>query len=172
MTQALRRLIRDIPDFPEPGIIFRDITPLLSDGDAFQQVIDWLVALYRDSRVDAVVAIESRGFIFGAPLADRLGVGLVPVRKPGKLPHTTHTLEYVLEYGANVLEIHEDALEQGQRAVIVDDLLATGGTANATAKLVELTGASVAGLAFVVELEPLGGRAVLRNYRIDSLLTY
>lgn len=172
MHEDLRKLIRDVPDFPAPGILFRDITPLLADGAAFQQTIDWLVSLYADASIDAIVGIESRGFIFAGPLADRLGAGLVPVRKPGKLPAERHREEYTLEYGTNVLEIHHDALAPGQRAVIVDDLLATGGTAVAAAKLVERTGADVQGLAFLVELSELNGRERLGPYRVDSLIAY
>ena len=172
MTLDLREYIRDVPDFPEPGILFRDITPLLKDAAALCQAIDWFVERYRDAGLDAVVGIESRGFIFGAPLADRLGVGFVPVRKPGKLPAQIHSEEYVLEYGTDVLEIHQDALADGQRAVIVDDLLATGGTALAAAKLVELTGATVVALGFVIELAELNGRGRLRDYTLDVLLDF
>ncbi|MEE9277625.1 MAG: adenine phosphoribosyltransferase [Dehalococcoidia bacterium] len=172
MSSDLRAYIRDIPDFPEPGIVFRDITPLLGHGPAFRQAIDWLAGLYADSRLSAVVGIESRGFIFASPLADRLGIGMVPVRKPGKLPADRHTEEYVLEYGSNILEIHRDALAAGQRVAIVDDLLATGGTAVAAAKLVELTGAEVHALSFLIELTELKGRDRLSHYRVDSLLRY
>ena len=172
MPDDLRHLIREIPNFPEPGITFRDITPLLGDPDAFQRTIDWFAARYADQRVDKIVGIESRGFIFGAPLADRLGVGFVPVRKPGKLPAERHAEEYVLEYGSNILEIHKDALLPGEQVVIVDDLLATGGTALATTKLVELTGASVLGLAFLVELTELDGGVHLQGYRRDTMIHY
>lgn len=172
MIEDLRKLIRDVPDFPEPGVLFRDITPLLGDADAFRWTIDWLASLYADASIDAVVGIESRGFIFAGPLADRLGAGLVPVRRPGKLPCDRHREEYVLEYGTNVLEIHHDALAPGQRAVIVDDLLASGGTAVAAAKLVEQTGADVHALAFLVELSNLNGRERLGPYRVDSLVAY
>jgi adenine phosphoribosyltransferase len=172
MSENLKALIRNVPDFPEPGILFRDITPLLGDAAALRQVVDWLATTYQDAALDAVVGVESRGFIFGAPLAERLGLGFVPVRKPGKLPADRHVEEYALEYGTGVLEIHQDALRAGQRVVIVDDLLATGGTALATAKLVELTGAEVHALAFLVELGDLQGRARLRHYHLDVLLKY
>ncbi len=172
MDIDLRSYIREIRDFPEPGILFRDITPLLANGPAFRQVLDWLEGLYRDARIDVVVGIESRGFIFAGPLADRLGCGFVPIRKPGKLPAQRLSEEYVLEYGRNILEIHQDAIRQGERAVIVDDLLATGGTAVAAAKLVELAGGAVHALAFLVELAALDGRGRLAAYRLDTLLTY
>lgn len=168
----LEALIRAIPDFPEPGILYRDITPLLQDGPALRQTLDWFEALYQDAQIDAVVGIESRGFIFGVPLADRLGVGFVPVRKPGKLPHETHRQEYVLEYGRDSIEIHRDALAAGQYAVIIDDLLATGGTALATTKLVERCGAHIHSLAFLVELKDLQGRERLHHYQVESLLQY
>ena len=172
MAHDLDRLIREIPDFPEPGIVFRDITPLLADADGLNQTLDWLETLYRGTGIDAVVGIESRGFLFGTPLADRLGLGFVPVRKPGKLPAVTHQEEYVLEYGTNIVEIHQDALQPGQRVAIIDDLLATGGTALATGKLVEMCGATVHSFAFVIELPALGGRERLAAYEIEALLQY
>lgn len=172
MPRDLRELIREIPDFPQPGVLFRDITPLLQDSAAFRETLDWLERVAREAEPDAVIGIESRGFIFGAPLADRLGVAFVPVRKPGKLPAQTHAQEYALEYGTNVVEIHRDGLARGQRALIVDDLLATGGTALAAAKLVEYCQAHVAAMAFVVELNALGGRERLHHYEIESLLRY
>ena len=168
----LRSLIRDIPDFPEPGILYRDITPLLGDAAAFSRSLDWMADLASARRASAVVGIESRGFIFGAPLAARLGVGFVPVRKAGKLPHASHAEEYVLEYGTNTLEIHQDALPRGSRVLIVDDLLATGGTAQATTRLVGMTGAEVVGLTFLVELTELSGRALLDGFAVDALITY
>jgi adenine phosphoribosyltransferase len=168
----LKRLIRDVPDFPQPGILFRDITPLLKDPEAVRYVIDRLTEEFQPAGVDAVVSIESRGFLFGAPLAYKLGVPLVPVRKPGKLPSDRMTVEYSLEYGTGQLDIHQDALEANQRAVIVDDLLATGGTAMAAAKLVELLGAHVHAFAFLVELRALGGRERLHDYNILSLISY
>ena len=168
----LRALIRDIPDFPAPGILFRDITPLLGDAAAFGRALDWFAALPAAREATAIVGIESRGFIFGAPLAARLGVGFVPVRKEGKLPHAAHAEEYALEYGTNTLEIHRDALSAADRVLVVDDLLATGGTARAAARLIEMTGASVAGLAFLIELGELDGRALLPGYPVDALITY
>ena len=172
MSHDLDRLIRAIPDFPEAGILFRDVTPLLGDGEGLRQTLDWLESIYTGSDIDGVVGIESRGFLFGTPLADRLGLGFVPVRKPGKLPALTHREEYALEYGTNTLEIHQDALRPGQKVAIVDDLLATGGTALATAKLVEMCGATVHSCAFVIELQALGGRSRLEGYRVEALLRY
>jgi len=168
----LKPLIRDIPDFPQPGILFRDITPLLHEPSAFRHVIDLFAGHYRDAGLDAIVAIESRGFIFGAPLAANLGLPFVPVRKPGKLPAAHMSVEYSLEYGTSQLDIHEDALHRDAQVLIIDDLLATGGTAMATAKLVELLGARVHSIAFLVELVFLNGRAALRDYEVLSLVTY
>jgi adenine phosphoribosyltransferase len=168
----LHELIRDIPDFPTPGILFKDITTLLKDPVAFRQVLDELTTIYSERPVDVVVGIESRGFILGAPLSDRLGAGFVPVRKVGKLPAKTISTEYALEYGTNAIEIHEDAILPGQRVLIADDLLATGGTVSAAAKLVEQLGGEVIGLAFLIELEFLAGREKLANYSITSLLKY
>ena len=170
-AEALRRLIRDIPDFPQPGILFRDITPLLADGPTLRRLIDAVAGHYRGA-IDAVVAIESRGFIFGAPLAYALGVGLVPVRKAGRLPDRTLREEYTLEYGANVLEIHHDAIRAGQRVLLVDDLLATGGTARAAAGLVERLGGKVAGIFVLAELSALDVRALLGDHRVTSLVVY
>jgi adenine phosphoribosyltransferase len=167
----LQKLVRDVPGFPAPGIIFRDITPLLLDPSALRHVIDRIVAQYAEG-VDRVVAIESRGFIFGAPLALALNCGFAPVRKLGKLPRETVSREYVLEYGKNHLEIHVDALERGQRVLVVDDVLATGGTARAAVDLVEQLGGTVVGLAFVIELVGLNGRNLLREHEVLSLLTY
>ena len=168
----LKRLIRDVPDFPQPGILFRDITPLLKDPDAVRYVIDRLTEEFQPAGVDAIVSIESRGFLFGAPLAYKLGVPLVPVRKPGKLPSDRMTVEYSLEYGTGQLDIHKDALFQGDPVVIIDDLLATGGTAMAAAKLVELVGGRVHSFAFLVELAFLGGRERLAGYDITALVRY
>jgi len=168
----LKQYIRDVPDFPQPGILFRDITPLLQNHEAFKSVVDRFTREYRTAQLDAVVVIESRGFIFGAPLAYNLGIGLVPVRKPGKLPAAHMSVEYSLEYGTSQLDIHEDALKRGDKVVIVDDLLATGGTAMAAAKLVELLGARVHSFAFLVELAFLNGRKRLRDYNLLSLVTY
>ncbi len=171
-TQRLEALIRNVPDFPIPGVQFKDITTLLSDGPAFHQVIKQLATRYADRQVDAVVGIESRGFIFSAPLAYELGVGLVPIRKPGKLPAATYQVEYTLEYGINTLEIHQDSFKLGARVLIVDDLLATGGTVAAASALIEQAGAVVEELAFVIELTFLHGRDKLGNYPIFSLIRY
>jgi adenine phosphoribosyltransferase len=166
------RLIRDVPDFPKPGILFKDITPLIASGPAFQRTTDLLAERVGEHRPEALVGIESRGFIFGAALAHRLGVGLLPVRKPGKLPYRTRRVQYALEYGTDALEMHEDAVSHGLRVVIVDDLLATGGTAAATAELVEQQGGVVMGFAFVIELDFLGGRKRLGGRSIESLIHY
>jgi adenine phosphoribosyltransferase len=168
----LKPYIRDVPDFPVPGILFRDITPLLRDPAAFAHALDMVTGRVRALAPDAIAGIESRGFLFAAPVAIALGLPFVPIRKPGKLPAARMTIEYTLEYGANQLDIHADALAAGQRCVIVDDLLATGGTARAAAKLVELTGASVAGLVFLIELASLGGRDALAGYGVDAFVRY
>lgn len=166
----LRSTIRSIPDFPIPGILFRDITPMLKDPTALQASVDQLREKLGDTPVDAVVGIESRGFMFGVPLAMQLGVGFVPLRKPGKLPAETITRSYQLEYGEATLEIHADALAKGDRVVVVDDLLATGGTARASAELIEETGAEVTAMLFVIELIGLDGRAALGDRRVEVLL--
>jgi adenine phosphoribosyltransferase len=168
----LKALIREVPDFPKPGILFRDITPLLKDAAAFRYVIDAFTDRYKDAALDAIVGVESRGFLLGAPLAASLGLPFVPVRKQGKLPFTRMMVEYSLEYGTSALEIHQDALDRGQRVLVVDDLLATGGTAVAAAKLVELLGARVHELAFLIELAGLGGRERLGDYSVLSLLQF
>ncbi len=168
----LKALIREVPDFPQAGIIFRDITPLLGDPAGLRLAIDGMVELAREHQPDCIVGIESRGFIFGVPIADRLGLPFVPVRKPGKLPAARMSIEYSLEYGQSQLDIHQDAMAPGARALIVDDLLATGGTALAAAKLVEMVGGIVAGFAFAIELEALGGRAKLSPYTAKSLIRY
>ena len=168
----LREYIRDIPDFPIPGILFRDITPLLANPPAFAAALAAMRKAAEGCAPQAIVAIESRGFIFGAPLADRMGLPFVPVRKPGKLPAARMSVEYSLEYGQNQLDIHEDALPRGSRAFIVDDLLATGGTALAAAKLVEMIGGTVAGFGFVIELSELGGRAKLAPYSCAALVHF
>jgi adenine phosphoribosyltransferase len=157
-TKLITDCIRDIPDFPKPGIVFKDITPVLQNPEAYRAFIDLLIAEYRDKNLDAVVAVDARGFLFGGALAYELGIGLVPVRKKGKLPSLTHEVSYDLEYGSATLEIHEDALKPGARVVILDDLLATGGTVAATLQLCEALGAEVVGCAFMVELSFLGGR--------------
>ena len=168
----LSDLIRNVPDFPIPGIQFKDITTLLSDGPAFGQVVDAFASRYEGRGIEAVVGIESRGFIFSAPLAYRLGVGLVPVRKHGKLPAATHRIEYDLEYGSNKLEIHRDALKPNARVVVIDDLLATGGTVAAACQLVEMAGGVVDEVAFVIELAFLKGREKLASYPVFSLVQY
>lgn len=168
----LDAFIRTIPDFPIPGIQFKDITTLLRNGPAFHQVIDALVERYRDRKIDAVVGVESRGFIISAPLAYQLGVGLVPVRKSGKLPAEVYRVEYELEYGTNKLEIHRDSFQPGARVIVVDDLLATGGTIEAASQLIEQAGAVVEELAFLIELSFLHGRDRLARYPIFSLITY
>jgi adenine phosphoribosyltransferase len=168
----LRARVRDVPDFPKPGILFRDLTPLMGDGVALREAVDLLAEATVRHRPELIVAIESRGFIFGAPVAASLGVGFVPVRKPGKLPHKTRRRSYHLEYGTDALEMHADAVVAGARVVIVDDLLATGGTAGATVELVREIGGEVVGAAFVVELELLRGRDRLGGVPVDALLTY
>ncbi len=168
----LTKFIRDVPDFPEPGIIFKDITPLLGDAKAFDHTISLLVERYKDADIDAIVPIESRGFLFGAPLARELGKAIVPVRKPGKLPAATLSVDYKLEYGTNTMEIHADGLEKGQKVLILDDLLATGGTLAASAKLVEMTGGIVAGIGVIIELSFLDGRKNLAGYDIYSMIQY
>lgn len=170
----LKSLIRDIPDFPEPGVIFRDITTLLNNPQGLRYTIDSLTQKCQDADLipDFVVGMESRGFIFGTPLAYQLNVGFVPVRKPGKLPAAVHTVDYDLEYGQDTLEIHQDAIKTGTKVLIVDDLIATGGTAQATAELLNKVGAEVVGFAFVIELMALGGRKKLPNLPIISLVEY
>ena len=170
--EYLRRLVRDIPDFPQPGILFRDITPLLGDPTALNMVLDAMAERFIAARVDAVVGIESRGFIFGAALAARLNVGFVPVRKPGKLPYRTDRVSYSLEYGESELEMHRDSLAEGASVLVVDDLLATGGTAAAAAELVRRQGAEVLAFAFVIELDFLAGRERLLPTPVLSLLHY
>ncbi len=168
----LKALIRDVPDFPNPGVLFRDITPLLHDHDAYRYVIDELTRRIGALTPDVIVGIESRGFLFGAPVAYNLGLPFVPVRKAGKLPAERMSVEFALEYGESQLDIHVDALERDQQTVIVDDLLATGGTAASTAKLVELLGAYVKAIAFVVELPALGGRDRLQGHEVIVLVRY
>jgi adenine phosphoribosyltransferase len=168
----LRARVRDVPDFPKPGILFRDLTPLMGDGPAMRVCVDVLVERVAAYRPDVIVAIESRGFIFGAPVATALGVGFAPVRKPGKLPARTLRRTYDLEYGTDSLEMHADAVRAGTRVVIVDDLLATGGTAAATVELVREQGALVVAAVFVVELAFLPGRARLGDVPVDALISY
>jgi adenine phosphoribosyltransferase len=166
------KLIRDVPDFPQKGIIFKDITTLLQDGEAFRQAMNQIVKKYLDVAIDKVVGIEARGFIFGGVLAYKLGCGFVPARKPGKLPYRTIGEEYTLEYGTNSLEMHEDGISRGDKVLIVDDLLATGGTALATARLVEKLGGEVVAIQFLIELGFLRGREKLLKYPLHSLIVY
>ncbi len=170
--EQIKSLIRDIPDFPQPGIVFKDITPLLADEIAFSTVIDLIVVHYGRGSVDKVVGIEARGFILASPVAYHFGAGFVPIRKAGKLPWHTESAEYELEYGTETLQIHKDALAPGERVLIVDDVLATGGTARATASLVERLGGKVVGIACLIELGFLQGRDKLRDYDFFSLITY
>lgn len=167
-----KSMIREIPDFPKPGILFYDITTLLKDSKGFQQVIQDLTDHYRNEQISKVVGIESRGFILGGPLAYNLNTGFVPVRKPGKLPADVYEVKYNLEYGSNSLAIHRDAVEMGERVLVVDDLLATGGTAAATVHLLRQLGAEIVGCAFLVELLGLGGRGKLEGCTVHSLLSY
>src|SRR5437588_11687366 len=171
-SDQLKRLIREISDWPKKGILFYDITTLLKDKVGFATLIDQFSEHYLNYKIDLVLGMEARGFIFGPALAYRLNAGFVPVRKPGKLPAETVKCEYALEYGNNSLEVHKDAIKKGQRVLIVDDLLATGGTAEATAKLAASLGAQIAGLGFVVELDFLQGRDKLKGYEVTSLLHY
>jgi adenine phosphoribosyltransferase len=171
-VEALKALVRTVPDFPKPGILFYDITTLLKDKTGFARLIDALAGHYIEKKVDLVLGIEARGFIFGPALAYRLNAGFVPVRKPGKLPAKTRRVTYDLEYGSDAVEIHEDAIQPGQRVVLVDDLLATGGTMEATVKLAKLLGGEIVGLAFAVELDFLKGRNRFKDYDVYSLLHY
>jgi adenine phosphoribosyltransferase len=168
----LRDYIRDIPDFPKPGIVFKDITPLLASPRAFRSAIDQLETHFRGRGIDVIAAAEARGFIFGAPLAMQMGAGFVPIRKPGKLPYATIAQEYQLEYGNDRLEVHTDALSPGHRVLLLDDVLATGGTMRACHDLVQSTGAELLACAFVIELSFLGGRARLKPCEVFSLVTY
>jgi len=170
--QELREIIRDVPDFPKEGIVFKDITPLLRDPVAFAKIIDVIADKYEEYGVDMVIGAEARGFILGAAIAYRLKAGFVPARKPGKLPHTVTKAEYELEYGIDSLEVHEDAITKHQKVLIVDDLLATGGTARAKAELVEQLGGIVVGIAFLIELAFLDGRSKLGDFDVFSLITY
>jgi adenine phosphoribosyltransferase len=170
--ERFRGLIRDVPDFPKPGIVFKDITPLLADEVAFSTVIDIIVVNFGRGTVDKVVGIEARGFIVASPVAYHFGAGFIPVRKAGKLPWNSEAETYELEYGTETLEIHRDGLAPGERVLIVDDVLATGGTAAATANLVERLGGKVVGIACIIELAFLGGREKLKDYEFLSLLSY
>ena len=171
-VDSLREQIREVPDFPKPGILFYDITTLLKDAAAYKESIDLMLAPYAGEQIDLVVGMESRGFIFSAPMAYQIDAGLVPVRKLGKLPAETISVEYALEYGSNTLEIHRDAVQPGQKVLIVDDLLATGGTVKGTIELIERLKGEVVGLAFLVELEFLKGRDRLEGRRVTSVIQY
>ncbi len=171
-NEALKKYIRDIPDFPEKGIIFRDITPLLGDKQALAWAIESLANPFRDKNIDYVAAVEARGFIFGSAVANALNAGFVPIRKKGKLPHEVKAIEYDLEYGTDTVEIHTDAVKKGDRVLMIDDLLATGGTMSTACKLVESLGAQIVGLTFMIELEFLKGRDKLKNYEIHTVMTY
>ncbi len=168
----LREYIRDIPDFPKEGIMFRDITPLLADKDALSEAIDALVEPYKGTKIDHVAAVEARGFIFGSAVAKALDTGFVPIRKPGKLPYKTESLSYDLEYGSNTIELHVDAIKPGDTVLMVDDLLATGGTMIAACKLIEKLEGNIIGLTFLIELSGLEGREQLSNYPIHTIITY
>ena len=168
----VKDLVRDVRDYPKSGIVFKDITPVLADIDALRTSIKEMAAPFTNLGIDIVVGIESRGFIFGAPIADLLNAGFVPVRKPGKLPWKTESVSYELEYGTDALEIHEDAITEGQNVLIVDDLLATGGTAEATCKLVSKLGGNIKGLSILIELKDLNGRKRLNQYNVHSLVQY
>lgn len=168
----LKKLIRDVPDFPKTGIIFKDITPLLKNAKGFKSSINQIARKYKDKKIDKVVSMESRGFIFGAALALKLGCGFIPVRKKGKLPYKTIREEYQLEYGTDILEMHEDAIEKDENVLIVDDVLATGGTAKAVCSLIEKLGGKVAGLSFLIELSFLKPYEKLKGYEISSLIKY
>lgn len=170
--KEIKDLIRNIADFPKKGILFRDITTLLKDGEGFKEVIDILAKRYKDKKIDYILGAESRGFIFGAPLAYAIGAGFVPVRKPGKLPYNIVKAFYELEYGRDSLEIHTDAIEKGKKVLIIDDLLATGGTAKAIVELVEKLGGVIEEIAFIIELEELNGRKKLKDYDIYSMIKY
>ncbi len=172
VVPGLKEAIRNIPDFPKPGILFRDITPVLQDPALFRKVIDAFAQIYEGRQIDVIAAVESRGFIFAAPLAVRLGAGFVPLRKSGKLPYMTYKVHYALEYGIEALEMHVDAVKPGQRVLIMDDLLATGGTAHAAARLVLQAGGVIDSFAFVIELTDLRGREKLQGYEVITLVQF
>ena len=172
LERRVKDLIRDVPDYPKPGILFKDITPLLADADAFTAATNAMADAFSDAKITDVVAIESRGFILGGPIAQRLRAGFIPVRKPGKLPSVTRNERYELEYGTDVLEIHADACDGDSRVLIVDDVLATGGTADATGRLVETLGATVVGFSFLISLSFLPGRQRLAERRVHTLAVY
>lgn len=168
----LEKYIRNIPDFPKPGILFRDVTTLIQDARAFRTAVDLLVKKYKGKKIDKVAAVDARGFIFGAAVAHRLGVGFVPVRKKGKLPYKVTSVTYELEYGTDTLEIHQDAIRRGERVLIIDDLLATGGTVKGVTELVEGLGGRIFAIAFVIELFDLNGREKLKGYSVYSLIKF
>ena len=168
----LKKYIKDVPDFPEPGVLFRDVTPLLADKDAYQESIRLLSDFAKEKKVDLVVGPEARGFLFGCPVALALNCGFVPVRKPGKLPREVVSQSYDLEYGSNEIQMHSDSIQPGQNVLIVDDLLATGGTVDAAVSLIEKMGGNVVGIAFLIELEALKGRELLKDYDVYSVLKY
>jgi adenine phosphoribosyltransferase len=168
----LKRAVRDVPNFPKPGIVFKDITPVLLDVELFRRATELMTAPYRAARISRVVCIESRGFLLGAPIALQLGAGLVPIRKPGKLPAATQRVEYALEYGTDALEMHHDAIGEGDRVLVVDDVLATGGTAAAAAQLVGVARGAVVGFSFLIELDFLKGRERLQGRQVEALLHY
>lgn len=170
--EDLKKAIRDVPDFPKEGILFKDITPLLQDGALFKKAIDTIGEQFADKHIDVVVGVEARGFVFASALAYKLGAGVVIIRKPGKLPYKTYTATYELEYGTDSLEIHQDAIKPGQKVLIVDDLLATGGTVKATAELVKKFDAELIGIAFLIELAFLNGREKLKDYDLTTLITF
>ncbi len=172
LDQLLRPLIREIPNFPKPGIDFKDITPLLADAHAFRRATEGMAAPFAGDRITHVVGVESRGFILAAPIAQQLGAGFIPVRKPGKLPHTVERIDYSLEYGTDALEMHRDTLQWGHRVLIVDDVLATGGTLKATCELIELFGAELIGCSVLLALGDLPGLTAMRHRRVHSLLRY
>lgn len=172
VVPGLKETIRNIPDFPKPGILFRDITPVLQNPDLFRAVIDTFEQIYKDRNIDVIAAVESRGFIFAAPLAVRLEAGFVPLRKSGKLPYMTYKVHYALEYGIEALEMHVDAVKPGQRVLIMDDLLATGGTAHAAARLILQAGGVIDSFAFVIELTDLKGREKLQGYEVITLIQF
>ena len=172
MDSKISSFIRDIPDFPKEGILFKDITPLLANAEAFDASIEAFAAKFKDQKIDKIAGMESRGFLFGTPLAQKLGVGFIPIRKPGKLPAETISQSYQLEYGEDSLEVHKDAITPSERVLIIDDLLATGGTAEATGKMIEVLGGKIIAFAFLIELEALNGRKKIENYSIFSLLKY
>jgi adenine phosphoribosyltransferase len=172
MSSELRSLVRDVPDYPKPGILFRDITPLLGDAEGLAATVDALAAPYAEVEVDRVAGIEARGFLLGPTIATRLGAGFVPIRKEGKLPCEAAREEYELEYGQAAIEVHRDAFGAGDRVLIFDDVLATGGTAEAACRMVESLGAQIVGLSFLVEIGPLGGRRRLQGHRVECLIEY